>query len=314
MVAARPWYRNHPNPLTGPRVTPALAFGVAAAGIGLFSIMDAFMKSLTLVLGVYNALVWRTGVSTVLGAGLWAAAKSPRPGGRAMRLHLARGALTAVMATLFFWGLARVPMAQAIALTYVAPLLATLLGAVLLGERVGRRAVGASLAALGGVGVILAGQGRAEIGPEALPGALAILASAVLYALNLIVARLQSQAAAPAEIAFLQSAIVTALLLLAAPWLLEVPPAAEWWKIGVGAILATGSLLLLGWAYAHGETGFLATTEYTSFAWAAGLGFLVFGERVSGWTLAGAAVIVAACLHAARSRDVAAESGWRTEA
>ena len=37
-------------------LTPAAAFAVAAAGIWLFSIMDAFMKSLTLALGVYNAL------------------------------------------------------------------------------------------------------------------------------------------------------------------------------------------------------------------------------------------------------------------
>ena len=294
--------------MTTRRVTPALAFGVAAAGIGLFSIMDAFMKSLVLGLGVYNALVWRTGLSTILGAGLWAAARSPRPGRRAMRLHLARGAITAVMATLFFWGLARVPMAQAIALTYIAPLLATLLGAVLLGERVGRRAIAASGIALAGVFVILAGQRGAQVGPDALPGALAILASAVLYAFNLIVARLQSQAAAPAEIAFLQSGIVTLLLLLAAPWFLAVPPQAEWAKIAAGAALATGSLLLLGWAYAHGETGYLATTEYTSFVWAAGLGYLVFDERVSGWTLAGAGVIVAACLYGAGRRDIAAEA------
>ena len=288
--------------------TPATAFAVAATGIALFSIMDAFMKSLVLAVGVYNALVWRTGLSTIIGAGLWAASRTPRPGARAMRLHLARGCITAVMATLFFWGLARVPMAQAIALTYIAPLLATLLGAVLLGERVGRRAVAASGVALAGVLVILAGQGGVQVGPEALPGALAILASAVLYAGNLIVARLQSQAAAPAEIACLQSGIVTLLLLLAAPWFLQVPPEAEWGKIAAGAVLATGSLLLLGWAYAHGETGYLATTEYTSFVWAAGLGFLVFGERVSGWTLAGAGVIIAACLYAARRRDIAAEA------
>ena len=286
-------------------LTPAAAFAIAAAGIGLFSIMDAFMKSLTLTLGVYNALVWRTGLSTLVGGALWAAGGRRRPGGRAMRLHLIRGALTAAMALLFFWGLARVPMAQAIALAYVAPLLALLLGAVLLGERVGARAIVWSLVALGGVGVILLGQARAAAAPAALPGALAVLASALLYAVNLIVARLQSQAAGPREIAFFQSAIVTGLLLLAAPWLLAVPPIATWWQIGAAALLATGSLLLLGLAYAHGETGYLATTEYTSFLYAAALGWLVFGERVTAWTLAGAAIIVVACVMAARRRDVA---------
>jgi drug/metabolite transporter (DMT)-like permease len=286
-------------------LTPAAAFAIAAAGIGLFSIMDAFTKSLTLTLGVYNALVWRTGLSTLIGGVLWAANDRRRPGGRAMRLHLMRGALTTAMALLFFWGLARVPMAQAIALAYVAPLLALLLGAVLLGERVGARAIVWSLVALGGVGVILLGQARSAVAPAALSGALAVLASALLYAVNLIVARLQSQAAGPREIAFFQSAIVTGLLLLAAPWLLAVPPIETWWQIGAAAMLATGSLLLLGLAYAHGETGYLATTEYTSFLYAAALGWLVFGERVTAWTLAGAAIIVVACIMAARRRDVA---------
>lgn len=281
-------------------VTPALAFAVAAAGIGLFSVMDAFMKSLTLALGVYNALVWRTGTSVLVAGAVWGVAGRPRPSGRALKLHLARAAITAAMALLFFWGLARVPMAQAISLAYIAPLLALLLGASLLGERVGRRVVFASLLALVGVAIILAGHGSVTLGPEALWGAVAILASAVLYAGNLVVARLQSQAAVPAEIAFVQSLIVTAILLLAAPWLLHVPPAAEWWKIVAGAVLATGSLFLLAWAYAHGETGYLATTEYTSFVYAAVLGWLVFGERVAVTTLLGAGVIVAACLWGAR--------------
>lgn len=291
--------------MTPRHLSPALAFAVAAAGIGLFSIMDAFMKSLTLALGVYNALVWRTGTGTLFAGAAWLAGGRPRPSARGMRLHLARGSLTAVMALLFFWGLARVPMAQAITLAYIAPILALIGGAVLLGERVGRRVVFASLAALGGVLVVLADPAHRALGTDALAGAAAVLASAVLYALNLVVARLQSQAAPPAEIAFLQSAIVTAILLLAAPWLLAVPPSAEWWKIAAGGALATASLFLLGWAYAHGEAGFLATTEYTSFVYAAALGWLAFGERVSPYTLAGAAIIVAACLYAARRRDIA---------
>ena len=286
-------------------ITPAFAFTVAAVGIATFSIMDAFMKSLVLSLGVYNALVWRTGVSTIFGCGVWIAGGRTRPSARAMRLHLARGCLTATMALLFFWGLARVPMAQAITLAYIAPLLALLLGAVFLGERVGGRVVVASVGALGGVAIIFFGQAQMALGKAAFDGALAILVSAVLYAINLVVARLQSQSAGPGEIAFLQSGIVTLCLLLGAPWLAAVPAAAEWWKILVGAMLATLSLYLLAWAYAHGETGYLATTEYTSFVYAAGLGWIVFGERVSGYTIAGAVVIVAACLFAARRRDIA---------
>lgn len=289
--------------MTARHLSPALAFAVAAAGIGLFSIMDAFMKSLVLALGVYNALFWRTMISSALGAAAWRAGGGGWPSRRAARLHLIRGTITAAMAVLFFWGLARVPMAQAIALSYIAPLLAMLLGALVLGERVGARVVLASVAALGGVGVIMVGHGRAALGPEAPIGAAAILASAVLYAFNLLVARMQSQAAGPGEIAFFQSGIVTLLLACAAPWLAQVPEAAQWWKIVAAAVLATASLYLLALAYAHGETGYLAMTEYTSFAYAAALGWLVFGETVAATTLAGAAIIIGACVAATRRRE-----------
>ncbi|VVT29541.1 Permease [Sphingomonas aurantiaca] len=294
--------------MTPRTVSPALAFAVAALGIGLFSMMDAVMKSLVLAIGVYNALLWRQMVSVGLGAVAWRLGKSGRPSARALKLHCARGLVTTAMAVLFFWGLARVPMAQAISLTYIAPILALLLAAVTLGERVGWKTVVASIVALGGVVVVMIGQGREVPGPETLLGTLSILGSAVLYAVNLVIARLQSQAARPGEIAFFQALVITATLALAAPWLAVVPEAASWPKLVLAAGLATASLWLLGWAYAHGDTGFLATTEYTSFVYAAGLGFLVFGERVSAFTLAGAAVIVVACLYAARRRDIAQTS------
>lgn len=294
--------------MTSRTVSPALAFAVAAFGIGLFSMMDAVMKSLVLAIGVYNALLWRQMISVGLGAVAWKLGNSGRPSGRALKLHCARGLVTTAMAVLFFWGLARVPMAQAISLTYIAPILALLLAAVTLGERVGWKTFVASIAALGGVLVVMIGQGREVPGPETFHGTLAILGSAVLYAVNLVIARLQSQAARPGEIAFFQALVITATLALAAPWLAVVPEAAQWPKLLLAAGLATASLWLLGWAYAHGDTGFLATTEYTSFVYAAVLGFLVFGERVSAFTLAGAAIIVVACLYAARRRDIAQSS------
>ena len=294
--------------MTPRAVSPALAFAIAALGIGLFSMMDAVMKSLVLAIGVYNALLWRQMISVGLGAVAWKLGKSGRPSGRALKLHLARGLVTTAMAVLFFWGLARVPMAQAISLTYIAPILALLLAAVTLGERVGWKTFVASIAALGGVLVVVIGQGREVPGPETFHGTVAILGSAVLYAVNLVIARMQSQAARPGEIAFFQALVITATLALAAPWLAVVPEAAQWPKLILAAGLATASLWLLGWAYAHGDTGFLATTEYTSFVYAAGLGFLVFGERVSAFTLAGAAIIVVACLYAARRRDIAQTS------
>src|SRR3954471_11596012 len=92
----------------------AIPFGVALLGIGVFSSMDALMKGLTLSIGAYNALLWRTGAGALLGGAVFVVRRMAWPGRTALRVHLIRGALSSVMAVLFFWGLARVPMAQAI--------------------------------------------------------------------------------------------------------------------------------------------------------------------------------------------------------
>jgi S-adenosylmethionine uptake transporter len=278
------------------------AFAVATLGIAVFSAMDAVVKGLSLALGAYNALLWRSFAGVAISGILFVATRTAWPARSVMRVHLIRGSISAVMAIAFFWGLARVPMAQAVALTFIAPLIALFLAAVLLKEHVGRTAIIASLLAIVGVGVILAGQARAELGPEAFHGTLAILVSAVCYAYNIILMRQQAQVAAPIEIAFFQSLIVSVLFTLALPFFGAAPALVHVPAIIGAAALATVSLLLLSWAYARGQASYLAPTEYTSFLWAALFGFLVFGETVSPFTLAGAALIITGCVIAARGR------------
>ena len=55
--------------------------------------------------------------------------RRPWPSRTTLRVHITRGIVVTVMAGLFFWGIGRVPLAQAIALTFIAPLIALLLAA-----------------------------------------------------------------------------------------------------------------------------------------------------------------------------------------
>ena len=96
------------------------------------------MKRLALAIGTYNALLWRTLAGALVGAAFFFGTRNAWPGPAAMRVHLTRGLLSVPMALFFFWGLARVPMAQAIALAFVAPLIALYLAAILLKERIER--------------------------------------------------------------------------------------------------------------------------------------------------------------------------------
>jgi len=200
-----------------------------------------------------------------------------------------------------------VPLAQAIALAFIAPLIALFLAAAVLREAIGPRTIAASLVAFAGVITIFIGQAQADLGRDALLGSLAILASALCYAVNIILMRQQALVAKPIEIAFFQNLIVAVLLIAAWPFVggADLPPADQVPFILLASFLSTASLLLLSWAYARAEASYLAATEYTSFLWAALFGWLVFDESVSLFTVAGAALIVAGCILAARRPEEA---------
>src|SRR5687768_16838722 len=227
------------------RTSTAVAFGVATIGIALFSGMDAVMKHLALAIGTYNALLWRTGAGAVMAGAAYFGSRTGWPGKAARRVHLTRGLISVPMALLFFWGLARVPMAQAIALAFVAPLIALYLAAIILKDKIEARAILASLLGFAGVLVIFAGQAQADLVPEAFKGSSAILGSAGLYGYNIILMRQQAQLARPAEVAFFTSGLMAASFALAAPFLAELPPAEHWPAIIGAALLAFASLLLL---------------------------------------------------------------------
>lgn len=282
--------------------SPVVVFAVAVAGIALFSIMDAVMKGLVLAIGAYTTLLWRSLAGTVISGVAYFAAPRTAVTEATLRVHALRASVSAVMAVTFFWGLARIPMAQAVALTFIAPLLSLFLSAFLLGERIRRATVIASSIAGAGVAVILVGQWQADLGPTALLGAAAVLASAFLYAFNIVLMRRQAMAAKPLEVAFSQSAIVTLLLAIGGPFFATLPAVQHVPMLIFAAVLAVVSLLLLAWAYARSDASHLSTSEYTSFVWAALLGWLVFDETLTAFTVAGAALIVAGCVVAARVR------------
>ncbi|MGB3844540.1 DMT family transporter [Sphingopyxis sp. YF1] len=281
--------------------SPLIPFLVACAGIATYSAMDVLMKGLSIDLGAYNAVLWRTSAGTLVSGAIYLSLRPAMPDAATMRIHAVRSVFVAAMALCFFWALARLPIAEAIALAFVAPLMALYMAAIFLGEKIGPRSVAASLLGLGGVLVIVAGKlGGSDYDPEALWAVGAVFLSAVFYAYNLILARRQAKMAEPLEIAFFQNFFVAAILALGAPWFAVLPGEGHAPHILGAAILATLSLLCLSWAYARAETQILATTEYTGFLWAMLFGWIFFAEAVTLPTLAGAVLIVAACLIVAR--------------
>ncbi len=294
--------------------SPLIPICLTLLGLASFSLMDGVMKAASIAAGAYAALFWRNVFGIGLMAPIWLTVRRrqggplwPRP--EVLRLHLARSSLSGVMGGLFFWGTVYTPLAEAMALSFIAPLIALLLAAALLGERIDGRAIAGSVLALAGVVVIAAGKFGGHYAPSAVHGMVAILISAVLYAANLVIQRKQAQLAGPDEIAFFQNLFIALLFAPAAWWWAPLPHSQLALLIATGTVLAVASLMLIGWAYARAEAQVLVPLEYTAFIWAALVGWLMFGEAVTLRTLGGVGLIVAGCLLAISTHSLPGDNG-----
>jgi S-adenosylmethionine uptake transporter len=287
-------HRDHP-------LLPVLA---AIAAIGLLTLMDAFMKAASLAIGAYSTLLLRAPIIFLLAAPAWRLTGGTWPIRQTLRIHVIRGLVVTAMGFLFFFGLTYLPMAQAIAISFISPLIALFLASILLGERIGRRAVIGALLGFAGVLVILAGKvWRETMGDGALLGIAAVLGSALLYAWNLVLQRQQALVSKPLEVVVFQSAIAGIALVGFAPLFLALPAETVTWRdIAISAVLSFAGAALFTWGYARAETQKLVPLEYSGFLWAALFGWVFFAEAVTGATIAGAALIVAGCWIATRGK------------
>lgn len=280
---------------------PYLPIALALGGVFLYSVLDAVMKAQGLAMGAYSAMYWRNVAGVILAAALYLPFRPARPSRPAFKLHVIRSALTAVMMYCFFFGLTRVPLAQAIGLTFIAPIIALFLASPFLGERIGANSKFAALLGFGGVMVVVGGDLLRMNAETDLLGVSAMLAFAVMYAVNLILQRKLALIAKPMEITFYQNTIVLLLMTPLAPFLLLMPANELQWG---GAVLAgsaaIGSLILMSIAYRRAEAQQLVSTEYTAFVWAAIFGWWLFSEAVTAQTLLGTGLIMFGCVVGAR--------------
>ncbi len=228
-------------------------------------------------------------------------------------VHLLRGCILAVSATLFFWSLGVLPLAQAVTIAFIAPLLIPPIAALVLKERLQGGSVVAGLAGFAGVLVAVGFDPDAWTG-EQLRGVAAVLVSALSYAVSVVLMRLRAARDGAATLSLLGALVpavalapLVALTAGSGGWL----PAGRDWLLVLGAG-ASGAVALqfIARAYARAEAQVLAPFEYTALGWAALFGWLFFGEPVSLRTWAGAGIIAAACLwQARRAAAVPAPSG-----
>lgn len=286
------------TPLSSHHLMPFVA---ALAGVAFLSLMDAFMKEAALASGAYTATVLRSLIGAAIIAPFWLARLTEWPSKAVMKLHMERGIISAFMALSFFFALTKLPLAEAIAISFVAPLIALYFARVLLGEVIHRKAIFASILGFAGTIVIVGGKiGQGDFDRGTLMGLTSLMFSAVLYAYNFVVIRRQSQLAGPVEIATFHSGVGGLVLLAFAPLLWAAPPVGALGPIAMASLLTVTGAMAVAWAYAREEAQALVPIEYSGFLWASLFGWLFFREAVTLSTIAGTALIVTGCWLATR--------------
>lgn len=288
----------------------SLPFVGALIAVALLSFVDALMKEAALASGAYTATVLRSVLAAAIIAPVWLARDWHWPSKAVMKLHCERGFLSALMALSWFYAVTKLPLAEAIAISFIAPLIALYFAQVLLGERVQRSAIYASVLGLVGTIVIVSGRfGEEEVSADLLGGLASLIFSAVLYAYNFTVIRRQSQVADPVEIATFHSSVSALVLLVAAPFWWTMPATDTLGLIAIASALTVAGAMAVAWAYARAEAQVLIPSEYSSFIWASLLGWMFFNEVVTVPTLIGTALIVMGCWIAARQQQASRAAG-----
>ena len=289
-----------------------LPFAAAALGVGFLSLMDAFMKEAALATGTYTATVLRSLFGAAIIAPFWLAQRRGWPARNVLKLHIERGIISAFMALSFFYALTKLPLAEAIAISFIAPLVALYFARVLLGEEIQPKAIFASILGFGGTLVIVGGKiGQDDFGNDTALGLAALLFSALLYAYNFIVIRKQSQVAGPVEVATFHSGVGGFLFLFGAPFFATPVQTEALLPLMAAGFLTVAGAMAFAWGYARAEAQALVPIEYTGFLWASLFGWLFFREPVTLPTVAGTALIVTGCWIAtrkARARPAATAS------
>jgi drug/metabolite transporter (DMT)-like permease len=215
------------------------------------------------------------------------------------RLHLMRGATVLGSSLFFITGLGFLPIAEASATGFVAPLFVTALATIFLNEVVGlRRWIATAVGLLGVIIILRPGTGAFHM------AAFFPLVSALAWACTLIMTRMLS-GTERAITTMAYSSIAGVLILTALVPFVWVTP--TWQAVALGVfigIASTAGQWIVVLAFRYADASVLAPFSYTQLVWVSFLGFLLFGEVPDVWTVTGAAFIVASGLYTAHRERV----------
>ncbi len=212
--------------------------------------------------------------------------------------HLLRAALFNMATFCFFWSLKYLPLADALAIFFVQPLVLTALSGWFFGEKVGLQRWAAVMVGFVGVLIIV----RPGLAAFNL-GTVFALGSGCALALYLALSR-KIAGELPAIVTTFQTSALCALILIGIlPFIWITPTAMQWGMLAAMGVFGTLGQFLMLRSYDFAEASLLAPFAYTEIIMATALGWLVFGDFPDAYTIAGVAILVASALYIALHSD-----------
>ncbi len=297
--------------------SPLLGIGLKVTATFLFAVMLALAKAYS----VYTVaqIVFFRSFFALIPLVIWLLMRGDFPRAlhtRRLGGHLLRSCAGIGSMFCLFASYALLPLADATAIQYAAPLMITLLAATFLGEQMTGLRWGA--VALGFVGVLVilwehVGAPVPGAPPRSAPGAMFALAGAFLVSIAMVQTRRLTKTEDTGAITFYFQTTTTVAglaMLLAAAWWPAAWPGAAWlngqawvpptpadWAplIAIGLLGGVGQIFMTQ-GYRFADASILAIFDYSSLLFAVAIGFVVFGDVPGGRVVLGAAIVIAAGL------------------
>lgn len=271
------------------KITSALMFIIMSGGIKYVSDrvpvgQIVFFRSFFMLLPLMIWLAWQGNVLSMLRT-------------RNITGHFRRGIMSSCSMFLNFLALAYLPLTDAVALGYTAPLMLVLLAAVFLKEKVQAYRWMGTAFGFAGVLVMLAphlSDGALLAGGAASIGVMIALSGAFLTAGALIQVRKLVSTETTGAIIFYLALMTSALALLTMIGGWVMPSAEEAIVLVLVGIFGGIGQIFLTMSFRYGDASLIAPFDYTTMLWACLIGWFVFGDWPAPAVFAGAGVVIAA--------------------
>lgn len=211
------------------------------------------------------------------------------PSAKSMKIFAARGLFHGIGVILWFYAMARIPIAEVTALGYTAPIFVTIGAALFLGEKVAfRRLAAVGVGLLGAIIILRPGFQEISIGQ------LAQLCAAPLFAGSFLMAKKLTDQDDPAVIVGMLSVFCTLVLAPFALWQWVEPSWNEVGWLALTALIATTGHYTMTRALRAAPITVTQPLNFLQLVWATAIGLAFFGEPLDPFVMAGGGIIIAA--------------------